>query len=69
MQVFLDDSTKEAQDIETLKVIEKRIRDVIYKAEDKVDASLRSIVLVDIEKDACHRLNLTSIEENLKNKS
>ncbi|KAG5610722.1 hypothetical protein H5410_022003 [Solanum commersonii] len=35
MKVFLDDTTKEAKDIETLKVIEKRIRDVINKVEDK----------------------------------
>ncbi|KAH0714418.1 hypothetical protein KY284_007323 [Solanum tuberosum] len=48
MQVFLDDTTKEeAKDIETLKAIEKRIRDVMYKAEDKVDSSLRSIILAD----------------------
>ncbi|KAL3323871.1 hypothetical protein AABB24_038174 [Solanum stoloniferum] len=47
LQVFLDDTTKEAKDIETLKFIEKRIRDVIYKAEDKVDSSLRSIILAD----------------------
>ncbi|KAF3615757.1 putative vinorine synthase-like [Capsicum annuum] len=37
LQVFLEDITKEAKDIETLKVIEGRIRDVIYKAEDKDD--------------------------------
>ncbi|KAG5575033.1 hypothetical protein H5410_055167 [Solanum commersonii] len=47
LQVFLDDTTKEAKDIETLKFIEKRIRDVIYKAENKVDSSLRSIILAD----------------------
>ncbi|KAG5610728.1 hypothetical protein H5410_022009, partial [Solanum commersonii] len=47
---FLDDTTKKAKDIETLKVIEKRIRDVIYKAGDKVDSSIRIIVLADIEK-------------------
>ena len=44
LQDFLDDTTK---DIETLKLIEKRIRDVIYKAEDKVDSTLRSIILAD----------------------
>ncbi|KAH0714414.1 hypothetical protein KY284_007319 [Solanum tuberosum] len=47
LQVFLDDTTKETKDIETLKFIEKRIRDVIYKAEDKVDSSLRNIILAD----------------------
>nr|QRG33153.1 Rpi-amr1i [Solanum americanum] len=48
LQLFLDDTTKEeAKDIETLKAIEKRIRDVVYKAEDKVDSSLRSIILAD----------------------
>ncbi|TMW81043.1 hypothetical protein EJD97_012531, partial [Solanum chilense] len=44
LQDFLDDTTK---DIETLKLIEKRIRDVIYKADDKVDSTLRSIILAD----------------------
>ncbi|KAH0775862.1 hypothetical protein KY290_007273 [Solanum tuberosum] len=47
LQLFLDKTTKEAKEIETLKFIEKRIRDVIYKAEDKVDSSLRSIILAD----------------------
>nr|QRQ90287.1 late blight resistance protein Rpi-amr1_3408 [Solanum nigrescens] len=45
LQLFLDDTT--TKDIETLKVIEKRIRDVVYKAEDKVDSSLRNIILAD----------------------
>ncbi|TMW88199.1 hypothetical protein EJD97_018925 [Solanum chilense] len=45
LQDFLDNST--TKDIETLKVVEKRIRDVVYKAEDKVDSSLRSIILAD----------------------
>ncbi|KAL3353415.1 hypothetical protein AABB24_018240 [Solanum stoloniferum] len=45
LQLFLDSTT--TKDIETLKFIEKRIRDVIYKAEDKVDSSLRSIILAD----------------------
>ncbi|XP_049380786.1 putative late blight resistance protein homolog R1A-10 isoform X2 [Solanum stenotomum] len=45
LQLFLDNTT--TKDIETLKFIEKRIRDVIYKAEDKVDLSLRSIILAD----------------------
>ncbi|KAG5575038.1 hypothetical protein H5410_055172 [Solanum commersonii] len=45
LQRFLDNTT--TKDIETLKFIEKRIRDVIYKAEDKVDSSLRNIILAD----------------------
>ncbi|KAK4376357.1 hypothetical protein RND71_002653 [Anisodus tanguticus] len=47
LQVFLEDTTKEAKDIEILKVIEKRIRDTVYKAEDRVDSSLRSVILAD----------------------
>ncbi|KAH0777694.1 hypothetical protein KY290_009105 [Solanum tuberosum] len=46
LQNFLDNTTK---DIETLKVIEKRIRNVVYKAEDGIDSSLRSIILADRE--------------------
>ncbi|WMV53803.1 hypothetical protein MTR67_047188 [Solanum verrucosum] len=45
LQLFLDNTT--TNDIETLKVVEKRIRNVVYKAEDKVDSSLRSIILAD----------------------
>ncbi|KAK4358403.1 hypothetical protein RND71_024013 [Anisodus tanguticus] len=47
LQVFLEYTTKEAKDIEILKVIEKRIRDVVYKAEDRVDSRLRSVILAD----------------------
>ncbi|XP_049370951.1 putative late blight resistance protein homolog R1A-4 [Solanum verrucosum] len=47
LQDFLDDTT--TKDIETLKVIEKRIRNVVYKAEDRIDSSLRSIILADRE--------------------
>ncbi|WMV53694.1 hypothetical protein MTR67_047079 [Solanum verrucosum] len=47
LQVFLDDTTKETKDIETHNFIEKRIRDVIYKTEDKVDSSLRNNILAD----------------------
>ncbi|KAH0715997.1 hypothetical protein KY284_008902 [Solanum tuberosum] len=47
LQVFLDDTT--TKDIETLKVIEKRIRNVVYKAEDRIDSSLRKIILADRE--------------------
>ncbi|KAL3323857.1 hypothetical protein AABB24_038165 [Solanum stoloniferum] len=46
LQLFLDN-----KDIETLKVVEKRIRDVIYKAEDKVDSILRYIILADCERE------------------
>ncbi|XP_060214632.1 putative late blight resistance protein homolog R1B-17 isoform X4 [Lycium barbarum] len=47
LQVFLEDTTKEAKDIETVKILEKRITDVVYKAEDRVDSSLRSVILAD----------------------
>ncbi|XP_059316791.1 putative late blight resistance protein homolog R1A-10 [Lycium ferocissimum] len=47
LQVFLEKATKETNNIEILKVIEKRIRDVVYKAEDRVDSSLRSVILAD----------------------
>ncbi|KAL3339469.1 hypothetical protein AABB24_028199 [Solanum stoloniferum] len=48
LQDFLDDTTK---DIETIKVIEKRIKNVVYKAEDTVDSSLRNIILADCSED------------------
>uniref|UniRef100_A0A3Q7JHU7 Uncharacterized protein n=1 Tax=Solanum lycopersicum TaxID=4081 RepID=A0A3Q7JHU7_SOLLC len=47
LQDFLDNTM--TKDIGTLKVIEKRIRNVVYKAEDRVDLSLRSIILADHE--------------------
>ncbi|XP_049387362.1 putative late blight resistance protein homolog R1B-16 [Solanum stenotomum] len=70
LQVFLDDTTKETKDIETLKFIEKRIRDVIYKAEDKVDSSLRNIILADHtkrRKKACRSFyeELLKVEEKV----
>ncbi|WMV38951.1 hypothetical protein MTR67_032336 [Solanum verrucosum] len=37
----------EVKDIEDVKVLEKRIKDVVYKAEDRIDSSLRSIILLD----------------------
>uniref|UniRef100_M0ZPC4 Disease resistance protein BS2 n=2 Tax=Solanum tuberosum TaxID=4113 RepID=M0ZPC4_SOLTU len=46
LQVFLDNTTK---DIETVKVLEKRIRNIVYKAEDRVDSCLRKIILADRE--------------------
>ncbi|XP_060169916.1 putative late blight resistance protein homolog R1B-16 [Lycium barbarum] len=60
LQVFLENTTKEIKDTETLKVIEKRIRDVIYKVEDRVDSSLRIILLADTRDDqeeACKSFN------------
>ncbi|XP_060169914.1 putative late blight resistance protein homolog R1B-16 [Lycium barbarum] len=60
LQVFLENTTKEIKDTETLKVIEKRIRDVIYKVEDRVDSSLRIIILADTRDDqeeACKSFN------------
>ncbi|KAK4708053.1 hypothetical protein R3W88_028978 [Solanum pinnatisectum] len=47
LQDFLDDTT--TNDIETLKVIEKRIRNVVYKAEDRIDSTLSNIILADHE--------------------
>ncbi|KAH0714413.1 hypothetical protein KY284_007318 [Solanum tuberosum] len=44
LQLFLDNTT--TNDIETLKVVEKRIRNVVYKAEEKVDSSLGIIILL-----------------------
>ncbi|WMV40882.1 hypothetical protein MTR67_034267 [Solanum verrucosum] len=49
MQDFLEDTTKETKDIETLKIIEKRIRNVVDKAQDRVDSILESIILADRE--------------------
>ncbi|WMV53708.1 hypothetical protein MTR67_047093 [Solanum verrucosum] len=46
LQDFLEDTTK---DIETLKVVEKRIRNVVYKVEDRVDSRLRNILRADRE--------------------
>ncbi|XP_047255206.1 putative late blight resistance protein homolog R1A-3 [Capsicum annuum] len=60
LQVFLEDATNEVSDIENLKVLEKKIRDVVYKAEDKVDSSLSNIILADNDDDrdrACRLLN------------
>ncbi|PHT33308.1 hypothetical protein CQW23_25108 [Capsicum baccatum] len=49
LQAFLEETSppKEANDMETLKVFEKKIRDVVYKVEDRVDISLRRIILAD----------------------
>ncbi|KAM3271047.1 hypothetical protein P3S67_029250 [Capsicum chacoense] len=45
LQVFLEDTIKETNDVETLKALEKRIKRVVYRAEDRVDSSLRDIIL------------------------
>ncbi|KAM3203763.1 hypothetical protein P3L10_031389 [Capsicum annuum] len=45
LQVFLEDTIKETNDIETLKASEKRIKHVVYRAEDRVYSSLRDIIL------------------------
>ncbi|XP_060214620.1 disease resistance protein RPP13-like [Lycium barbarum] len=70
LQVFLEDTTKEAKGIETIKVLEKRIRDIVYKAEDRVDSSLRRIItLVDRHKRerACKSFNdeLQKVEKEI----
>ncbi|XP_049388615.1 putative late blight resistance protein homolog R1B-16 [Solanum stenotomum] len=68
LQDFLDNTT--TKDIETLKVIEKRIRTVVYKAEDRIDSSLRSIILADHEhkrQKACRSFyeDLLKVEEQV----
>ncbi|TMW82800.1 hypothetical protein EJD97_004800 [Solanum chilense] len=62
LQDLLDDTTK---DIETLKVIEKRMRNVVYKAEYRVDSSLRRIILADCE-DKRQKAYTSFYEELLK---
>ncbi|KAL3332777.1 hypothetical protein AABB24_033038 [Solanum stoloniferum] len=47
LQVFLENTTMEVKDIDDVKVLEKKIKDVVYKAEDRIDSSLRSIILLD----------------------
>ncbi|KAH0745536.1 hypothetical protein KY285_007193 [Solanum tuberosum] len=47
IQVFLGNTT--TKDTEILKVIEKRITNVVYKAKDRVDSTLRRIILADRE--------------------
>ncbi|KAH0777692.1 hypothetical protein KY290_009103 [Solanum tuberosum] len=68
LQLFLDNTI--TKDIETLKVVEKRIRNVVYKAEDRVDSSLRRIVLADHtkrRKKACRSFyaELLKVEEQV----
>ncbi|KAH0711646.1 hypothetical protein KY289_007605 [Solanum tuberosum] len=62
LQDLLDDTTK---DTETLKVIEKRIRNVVYKAEYKVDLCLQRIILADRE-DKREKAYTSFYEELLK---
>ncbi|XP_015162724.1 disease resistance protein RPP13-like [Solanum tuberosum] len=60
LQVFLEDTTNEANDIENLKILEKKIKDVVYKAEDRVDSCLTNMILADNEDDrgkACKFFN------------
>ncbi|KAG5611049.1 hypothetical protein H5410_022330, partial [Solanum commersonii] len=70
LQDFLEDKTKEAKDIVTLKVIEKKITSVVYKAEDRVDTSLRRIILAireDKQDKACKSFykELLKVEEQI----
>ncbi|XP_006345617.1 uncharacterized protein [Solanum tuberosum] len=70
LQDFLEDKTKEAKDIVTLKVIEKKITSVVYKAEDRVDTSLRRIILAireDKREKACKSFykELLKVEEQI----
>ncbi|KAG5604008.1 hypothetical protein H5410_025500 [Solanum commersonii] len=60
LQDFLEDTTNEANDIENLKILEKKIKDIVYKAEDRVDSCLTNILLADNEDDrekACKFFN------------
>uniref|UniRef100_K4DEQ2 Disease resistance N-terminal domain-containing protein n=1 Tax=Solanum lycopersicum TaxID=4081 RepID=K4DEQ2_SOLLC len=60
LQVFLEDTTNEANDIENLKILENKIKDVVYKAEDRVDSCLTNIILAQNEDDrekACKFFN------------
>ncbi|PHU01846.1 hypothetical protein BC332_27097 [Capsicum chinense] len=71
LQVFLEDTTNEVNDIENLKLLEKKIRDVVYKAEDRIDSSFRRIItLADRHKRerACKSFNdeLQKVEKELE---
>ncbi|KAH0714417.1 hypothetical protein KY284_007322 [Solanum tuberosum] len=63
IQVFLGNTT--TKDTEILKVTEKRIRNVVYKAEDRVDSTLRRIILADRE-DKWQKACTSFYEELLK---
>ncbi|XP_049381447.1 putative late blight resistance protein homolog R1B-16 [Solanum stenotomum] len=64
IQVFLNNTT--TKDIETLKVIEKRIRNVVYKAEDRVDSSLRRIIQLADREDKWQKACTSFYEQLLK---
>ncbi|XP_049370800.1 putative late blight resistance protein homolog R1B-16 [Solanum verrucosum] len=64
IQVFLNNTT--TKDIETLKVIEKRIRNVVYKAEDRVDSSLRRIIQLADREDKWKKACTSFYEQLLK---
>ncbi|PHT29327.1 hypothetical protein CQW23_31080 [Capsicum baccatum] len=71
LQVFLEDTTNEVNDTENLKVLEKKIRDVVYKAEERIDSSFRRIItLADRYKRerACKSFNdeLQKVEKELE---
>ncbi|KAM3379819.1 hypothetical protein P3S68_012233 [Capsicum galapagoense] len=71
LQVFLEDTTNEVNDTENLKVLEKKIRDVVYKAEERIDSSFRRIItLADRYKRerACKAFNdeLQKVEKELE---
>ncbi|TMW98417.1 hypothetical protein EJD97_004055 [Solanum chilense] len=70
LQVFLEDTTNEANDIENLKILENKIKDVVYKAEDRVDSCLTNMILAHNEDDrekACKSFNeeLQQVETQL----
>ncbi|KAM3271044.1 hypothetical protein P3S67_029247 [Capsicum chacoense] len=71
LQFFLVDTTNEVNDTENLKVLEKKIRDVVYKAEERIDSSFRRIItLADRYKRerACKSFNdeLQKVEKELE---
>ncbi|KAM3266952.1 hypothetical protein P3L10_003947 [Capsicum annuum] len=71
LQVFLEDTTNEVNDTENLKVLEKKIRDVVYKEEERIDSSFRRIItLADRYKRerACKSFNdeLQKVEKELE---
>ncbi|PHT29324.1 hypothetical protein CQW23_31077 [Capsicum baccatum] len=62
LQVFLEDTIKETNDIKTLKALEKRIKRVVYRAEDRVYSSLRDIILAELARTSS--LGKIIVEEN-----
>nr|XP_033512521.1 putative disease resistance protein At1g50180 [Nicotiana tomentosiformis] len=49
LQAFLEDAGKRINDQEALTILEKKIRDAVYKAEDTVDLCLKRIHVADID--------------------